>query len=444
MRVVVTYPGNFMHAQQAGRAFYERDALAAFVTGINFSESNFLRKLCAHLPSAVGEHVAKQLRRRAITEVPPCKIVSYPWLEMLRATLSRNAKNPIYADMAWNALSHRFDKRVARGHLDGIDAVCAFEYTARYTFEEAARRGIARILAMPSIDSKEFEEIKNREEARFPELRAQHHRYFAERFKRRYEHRRTEIALADLIVANSEATRRSHVRAGTDPEKIVAVPLAAPPAISAIDKPEEDINRPLLVVWAGNFVIGKGAHYFIDAWRALAPGKFARAKAYGAIGLPERVLRPLPPGLELMGPVPQANLLAAFDHADVLVFPTLADGFGMVVTEAFSRGLPVITTTSAGASELVRHGWNGLVIPVADSAAIASAVRWCLDNRKELYEMRFRALETARHWQWPDHRRQLIAKVMQGLRSAGYTADFGPEIEKSGVGACLDGFVSAS
>ena len=45
-----------------------------------------------------------------------------------------------------------------------------------------------------------------------------------------------------------------------------------------------------------------------------------------------------------MGSVPQPELFGAFEEADVLVFPTLADGFGMVVTEAFSRGLPVIAT----------------------------------------------------------------------------------------------------
>ena len=142
-----------------------------------------------------------------------------------------------------------------------------------HTFEQAEHRGIAKILALPSTDSKEFEDIKNREELRFPELRSRQHRYFAERFARRYERRCTEIALADVIVANSEVTRRSHIRAGADPEKIVAVPLAAPPGIEAIVKPVTDIDQPLSVVWAGSMIIRKGAHYFLDAWRALDAGK---------------------------------------------------------------------------------------------------------------------------------------------------------------------------
>ena len=45
--------------------------------------------------------------------------------------------------------------------------------------------------------------------------------------------------------------------------------------------------------------------------------------------------------------------------ADVFVFPTPYDAFGMVLTEAMACGLPVITTTAAGAAELVAHGQIG-------------------------------------------------------------------------------------
>ena len=428
MRGLVSYPGNFMDAQQAARAFHEQGVLAAFVTGLVLDDKHVLRRLSAlGLPASVSRRVTKELRRRAITEVPPDLIISYPWLETLRAMLARFAKNPIGADMAWDLLAHKFDRTVARRHLAGIHMVYAFEYTARNTFEHAKDEGIARILGMPSIDSSEFEDIKNREESRFPELRTRHHDYFARRFDKRYERRRAEIALADIIIANSEETRRSHVRAGADAARVVTVPLAAPPPIEEVVKPVSDLVEPLSVIWAGGFKLGKGAHYFVDAWRVLRAGSRARACVYGTIELPDRVLRPLPAGLHLMGPVLQEDLFAAFERADVLIFPTLADGFGMVVTEAFSRGLPVITTDKAGASDMVEHKRNGFIIPATDSNAITDTLHWCLDNREALYEMRFAALQTAREWQWPDYRRKLITKITEGLRRSGYDLYFGSE-----------------
>jgi glycosyltransferase involved in cell wall biosynthesis len=416
-----------MHAQQAARAFHERGALAAFVTGIAFKHRNVAR-LGALFPNNLRDRITKELGRRTITEVPSNVIVSYPWLETLRTVLSRLATNPIYADMAWDLSSHRFDQHVAQRHLHGIQAVYAFEYTAKYTFEQAKRGGIATILAMPAIDSKEVDDIRLREEARFPELRVKHDRYFASRFATRYERRRAEIELADLVVANSEVTKQSHVRSGSDPAKIVVVPLAGPPGIEAIVKPSTDRRGPMSVVWAGTLSLRKGGHYFVDAWRKLRAGKSAFGLIYGAVGLPERILRPLPEGLEIMGSLPQHELFAAFEKADVLAFPTLADGFGIVITEAFSRGLPVITTDKAGGSALVEHGRNGLIIPAADSVALVEALRWCLDNRESLHQMRFHALETARRWQWLDYRRALVAKISEGLQDAGYATELRPEL----------------
>ncbi|HZT88950.1 MAG TPA: glycosyltransferase family 4 protein [Stellaceae bacterium] len=429
--VVVSYPGIFMHAQQAARAFHERGALASFVTGVVIDQDGTLARLARRLPCRLGERVRRECGRRFITEVPRERVVSYPWLETARAALARYGRNPIYADIVWDAMSHRFDAAVARRHFDGASAVHAFEYTAEYSFLEARRRGLARILALPSLDNRETREIRERETARFPELRTRHDRHFERHFARRQARRSSEIELADLIIANSEVTRRSHIHAGTNPDKIVALPLAAPPPMARVTKPPDAVRGPLTVVWAGNFSLGKGAHYFLDAWRGVAAtGAAATARVFGRIAIPERLLRPLSPGLQLMGAVTQPELLAAFEAADVLVFPTLADGFGAVVTEAFSRGLPVITTERAGACELVERGRNGLIVPAADASALRDALCWCLDNRRALYEMRFAALATARRWQWPDYRRRLIDLVATKLRGAGYevTFDYRPAV----------------
>src|SRR5262249_15146029 len=109
--------------------------------------------------------------------------------------------------------------------------------------------------------------------------------------------------------------------------------------------------------------------------------------------------------------------------ADVLVFPTLSDGFGMVLTEAMAHGLPVITTDQAGAADLVTPD-NGLVVAAADPRALADALEWCLHHRERLYAIRCHALETSRRRQWSDFRRDLIAALDTGLRRAGYSPAF--------------------
>lgn len=52
----------------------------------------------------------------------------------------------------------------------------------------------------------------------------------------------------------------------------------------------------------------------------------------------------------------------AFAAADLFIFPTLYDPFGMVISEAMASGLPVITSRIAGASELIDHGAEGYLV----------------------------------------------------------------------------------
>jgi UDP-glucose:(heptosyl)LPS alpha-1,3-glucosyltransferase len=72
-----------------------------------------------------------------------------------------------------------------------------------------------------------------------------------------------------------------------------------------------------------------------------------------------------------------------YGGADVLVLPTPYDAFGMVITEALACGLPVITTKSAGASELLTDGTHGIVLNSATDIPTLAAAMTLLADRPE-------------------------------------------------------------
>ncbi len=422
MRTLVAFPSTANFGQQVALAFHERDALAAFVTSYVYRDDGTTARLLRAMPASMGTKLATQLRRRTISVLPRDVIEDRPFWEILRTLCSKIGGGALIADRLWDRMSLDYTRHVARRLCNGVDAIYAYEYTALEAFASAEKRGVARILDFPSLNSRQFEELQRRETANHPELHRAEDPYFAARFERRQARRDEEMARADVIITNSRLTRASHIAGGADPDRIFAVPLGAPPPIECVRIPS--LDRPLRIVWAGTFGIRKGAHHFLESWRSVGKSGEATADIYGAVTLPDRSWRSPPAGLTFHGSIPHSSLLDAFEAADVLMFPTLSDGFGMVVTEAFARGLPVITTPQAGASDLVEHEKNGLIIPAGDPVAIARALEWCLGNRERLAHMRFAALQTAKGWQWSDYRRALIDAVSIGLTRAGYSPDF--------------------
>lgn len=425
MQTLVAFPSTAIFGQQVALAYEERGCLAAYLTSFAHRDNGMLTRLLRAAPGGAGNRLIRELKRRSITALPESRVETRPFWEVVRSIADKAGASAPMVDRIWDHLSHEFTAAAGRRLADGVEAVYAYEYSALEAFEAAEKQGVATILDFPSLNSRQFEELQRREKAQHPELIQPHEAYFTARFERRQARRDAEMHRADVIITNSTVTRASHIAGGADPEKTFAVPYGAPPPIEAI-RPRPAQPGPLKVVWAGTFSIRKAAHHFVEAWRQFGSDREAVADVYGAIGLPDRLWKPAPDGMTFHGSVVRSVLFDAFEAADVLMFPTLSDGFGMVVTEAFARGLPVITTNQAGASDLVQHEKNGLIIPAGNREAITGALAWCMDNRERLAAMREAALATARGWQWSNYRHALIEAVETGLRRAGYDASFAP------------------
>lgn len=417
MSIRLFHPSVANFVQQVARSLEEAGQLERFVTTVRDDPSSWPQRLACLGGRLAGKDLAPQFRRRAITEIPVAKVETHPWRELLRLAAGAVDRDGRLTDFVWDRTEKSFDRLVARGLTRGLGGVYGYEYGSLATFRRARELGVPAIYDVPAPDSRFVHDLLAGEMEKFPELRTAYHRHTAAREDTRLARRRAEWDAANLILVNSRFTRESYARAGLDCTKVRVATLGAPPPIArdlALAGPPAD--APLSLLWAGTFSIRKGAHILLDAWRRHALGRQARLRIFGSIGLPDRVMQPLPAGIEVRGSVPRDELLGHYRAADALLFPTLCDGFGLVATEAWSRGVPVITTERAGAADLLKPDRNGLLIRAGDSGAIAAAIDWCQTHRPELRAMREAALATAAAWQWSDYRR-LHASF---LSAAGY------------------------
>jgi len=407
--------------QQAARALQEAGQLDCFVTAVRDEPESFRQRALCATARLLGRDLASRFRRRAVTEIPPALVDSHPWGELLRLAVGAGDRDGRLTDWIWERSETSFDRAVARQLRAKLTGVYGFEFGSLATFVRARALGLRVAYDVPAPEPEFVHGLLAAEMDRFPELRTAYHRYTERREAARTARRRAEWRGADVVVAASRFTRRTYADAGLDVAKVRIVPYGAPePAerTAALGGGGRE-DEPLRLIWAGTFSLRKGAHYLLDAWRHGGLGDHARLRVFGTVALPPRALRPLPDGIEISGSVPRPELFDHYRQADALIFPTLCDGFGMVVTEAWSRGLPVITTDRAGAADLLKPRQNGLLIPAGDAAAIRENLQWCLDHRSDLRAMREPALATAASWQWSDYRRALS----DTLRRAGFFSD---------------------
>jgi glycosyltransferase involved in cell wall biosynthesis len=115
---------------------------------------------------------------------------------------------------------------------------------------------------------------------------------------------------------------------------------------------------------------------------------------------------------------PTTAIERAYAAADVFVFPTRYDAFGMVVTEAMACGLPVVTSRQAGAAEIITDGVDGILVPdPADCAAWTHAIAALAADPGARTRLGRAAAHTASRFTWDQVARQTLAVYEQVIRS---------------------------
>ncbi|OUC93469.1 glycosyltransferase family 4 protein [Streptomyces swartbergensis] len=194
---------------------------------------------------------------------------------------------------------------------------------------------------------------------------------------------RAVLRAVPAVIATSEwAVRRLVAHHGLPPER---VHVAAPGADIAPLAPGTDGVSRLLCVAA--VTPRKGQHRLVEAlatvtdlpWSCVCVGSLTQDPEYVTHLRTLIAEHGLEGRLELAGPQSGAALDASYATADLMVLTSYAETYGMAVTEALARGIPVMATDVGGLPEAVGRapdgGVPGILVPPENSAAIAAELR---------------------------------------------------------------------
>ena len=118
--------------------------------------------------------------------------------------------------------------------------------------------------------------------------------------------------------------------------------------------------------------------------------------------------------VNFLGLVSEKTLLETYFSNDIFIFPNHLQSWGLAVFEAMATGLPVIVSKSAGASEVLKHRENALLVEPKSPGELAAAIDKLIDN-PDLYS----ALSAAgRRFVEEEISWSRIARIMQEIFSA--------------------------
>lgn len=198
---------------------------------------------------------------------------------------------------------------------------------------------------------------------------------------------------SDALLASGDATENFLIGKGIRKENIYVGTqgLSEPQLKSGISKYNPRINLiglgdSKVIFFMGYFTKRKGVAELIEAFNQLNRNDAVLVVA--GSGPEERNLKAMASkqnNILFPGYIEERQKAMYLSSTDIFTLPTFADPWGLVIMEAMMFGLPIITTTAAGASELIRG--NGIVIEPGDKVALKESLEYLLSNDEIREEM---------------------------------------------------------
>ena len=396
--VSMFHPMGNANVRAAGVGLAQAEILAGFTTAIACFPGDVIDRISTI--NAFSEFS----RRRFDSHLKPLTH-TWPWLELGRLialrtgfrNLTRHETGPLSVD----AVFHDLDKRVANNLKfaikDGIKAVYAYEDGAEFSFREAKRIGIKCLYDLPIGYWRAARQLLEIERERWPEWSPTLTGFHDS--EKKLARKDEELRLADHIFVASQFTAKTLQSFPGPLAPIEVIPYGFPSVTASRTYAPISRNQPLKLLFVGGLSQRKGIANLFAAVGKLQPHvslTVVGRKASNECPALDQALskhRWIPS-------LPHNEILDLMREHDILVFPSLFEGFGLVITEAMSQGTPVITTDRTIGPDLIEHGQNGWLVEAGSTFAIEETLEHILANPEIVAEVGTNAMETARNRPW--------------------------------------------
>jgi|SRR5208282_1667215 D-inositol-3-phosphate glycosyltransferase len=330
---------------------------------------------------------------------------------------------------AWHdqIVARRLEKLVGQ-----IDIIHTWPLGALQTLKTAARLGIPAVLERCNAHTGFAMEVVQKECDRLGvALPPDHeHAYNAEKLCKEEE----EYRLATRLLCPSEFVVKTFLDKGYAREQLVRHIYGYDENVYYPSNEPRDPKRGLTMLSVGVCAVRKGLHYALEAWLrspASKDGTFLIAGEFLPAYQEKLGSMLAHPSVKVLGH--RNDVPELMRKSDILVLPSIEEGFGLVITEAMGSGC--VPLASEACTEICRHMETGLMHRVGDVMALTQHITMLHEDRALLERLRTAGLEAAPGVTWTAAGRVLLDAYRETIAAHRASREAGQDREAVGVKA---------
>jgi glycosyltransferase involved in cell wall biosynthesis len=313
------------------------------------------------------------------------------------------------------ALHDRIIARALPRLTDSVDVVHTWPLAGLETLRVAKRLGITTVVERPNAHTRFAYEAVARECERIGVVLPanQEHAYNTGKLRKEEE----EYALADYLLCPSDFVVRTFVEQGFEPDRLAHHMYGYDERVYFPAAEEAEAHDGLNALFVGVCAVRKGLHFALEAWLRSSASRNGTFRIAGEFipGYEDRLGDMLAhPSVQVLGH--RDDVPELMRHSDVLMLPSIEEGFGLVCTEAMGSGC--VPLVSDACTELCVHEQDSLVHAVGDVEALTRHLTLLDEHPERLAEMRAACLAAAPTLTWEVAGRQLL-QVYEQVVAAG-------------------------
>ncbi|MBC7915809.1 MAG: glycosyltransferase family 4 protein [Pyrinomonadaceae bacterium] len=409
VKIILSHPTGNANVRAAVKGFLDANILMEFDTCIASFPGSILNAL-----SSLGP-LAEIKRRSFVAELEPYT-KSYPWKETGRLisakaglkALVKHEEGLLSIDSIYKSLDKKVASNLKSLKRQDLSAVYAYEDCAEASFVEGKRLGLKCFYDLPIGYWRAAKTLLSTEADRWPEW-ASTFIGFSDSVEK-LERKDNELKLADKIFVASQFTAKTLGYYPGTLGSIEVIPYGFPPVDGSRKHSRAHGNKKLRLLFVGGLSQRKGiADLFAVADKLstyIDLTIVGRKTTNNCLALDKELKKH-----KWIPSLPHNEILSLMQQHDVLVFPSLFEGFGLVITEAMAQGTPVITTDRTVGPDIIDHGHNGWIIEAGSTDALQKAIEDLLVNPDLIQDAGREALETAAKRPWEVYGKELAIAI---------------------------------